>query len=751
MLLKKWGVILLAATLIGGGIFSQRYTPATAQETDPHSFISVDRMLERLEALTQIQPFSGWRNSASSGEAEAIQFVETHLNDMTTLDDMNAQIEKQDFHVYVSTEIWESRLYLTVDDETTEVQADSPRGSRSNATNALRFDSDGEINDSDPNPLEIEGDIFVARTSADIARLRGRDLSETILFLDYSAFDTFTASDMGTINAIEVLSNQPRGIVLVTQFSDIAGESHGTGIADVNPFFELSDMPHVPMLYARIEDFEPADIHTWEALENIQAARLVIDVDVFSPGDSQNLILTIPGADSSHAIIFTAHIDSPNVPGALDDGSGSIILLELAQVLNDSAYQPPVDIVLVWMGGHEIGLFGSVNFVATHQDLIDRAIGVLSVDGLADPFNDLETRLSVAGWRFRGAQDTETTWDEILVGLANERSIELLTQNSTGPIVSDNSSFNPYNVPNANLGNWSLLDLGNYGDVHYSTHLHSPYDTIERARDNAVAFENMAHIALSTAINLDDESSYIRHAPEPDKRVVIIATHTESLYTSIGTLHNFAMSLAVFGYDVDLIPYGQNFTSDDLTDADMVIVMPPHDYPAQDTQVDQYDVEWTSEQADIIEGYVNDGGFLMIVNSFRRYGTFNEAHEINEDWSDLNILTERYGVTFMEQRPVGNIAPATSTPLFDNIEGLEFGNDSAVLFSLDNARGISMLTDTSGLSLMAGLEHGDNGGLILVLGDFGMLRSQSEGQGATPTNLRFWLNLIQFAAIHAEQ
>jgi hypothetical protein len=43
---------------------------------------------------------------------------------------------------------------------------------------------------------------------------------------------------------------------------------------------------------------------------------------MFSRRHSQgNLVARIPGLDRSRAAILGAHIDSPNSPGALDDGS----------------------------------------------------------------------------------------------------------------------------------------------------------------------------------------------------------------------------------------------------------------------------------------------------------------------------------------------------------------------------------------------------------------------------------------------
>jgi hypothetical protein len=90
--------------------------PPTAVVPDiPYDLISEECILAYLEDLTSIQPYSGWRNSASSGEAEALDYVQSKLDEFSNLQQMDMELERQSFPVYMSTEIWDSRLLLTVD------------------------------------------------------------------------------------------------------------------------------------------------------------------------------------------------------------------------------------------------------------------------------------------------------------------------------------------------------------------------------------------------------------------------------------------------------------------------------------------------------------------------------------------------------------------------------------------------------------------------------------------------------------
>ena len=120
--------------------------------------------------------------------------------------------------------------------------------------------------------------------------------------------------------------------------------------------------PPIPVLVARIGDMASAGVTTIADLSTITRAELVWDADITSPGQSENLIARIPGSDPTRAAILSAHLDSPNSPGALDNGSGSAALLEVARVLDRSRTVPPVDVVLVWFGCHEKGVFGSGHF-----------------------------------------------------------------------------------------------------------------------------------------------------------------------------------------------------------------------------------------------------------------------------------------------------------------------------------------------------------------------------------------------------
>jgi hypothetical protein len=206
------------------------------------------------------------------------------------------------------------------------------------------------------------------------------------------------------------------------------------------------------------------------------------------------------------------------------------------------------------------------------------------------------------------------------------------------------------------------------------------------------------------------------------------------LFTDLGTI------LAWEGLDLDLVPYGRVLTATELEDAKMVVVLPPHDYPSELSDVALYDEAWSVPEADVLTDYVDNGGLLVLTDSAARLGPFGRPRESNEDWSDINLVALEFGIDF--SAPIaGSEAEVTGTHelvngvdilaiLSDNTIGLAAGDDAQVLATVD------------GTPVVVLSEHGDSGGEVVALGDIGMLISQ----GGQPSNFRFWQNLARYAA-----
>ncbi len=79
-----------------------------------------------------------------------------------------------------------------------------------------------------------------------------------------------------------------------------------------------------------------------------------------------NVLARLKGTNSSKAVMLAAHYDSvPTGPGASDDGSGTVTLLETARALKAG---PPLrnDVIFLFTDGEELGLLGAKAFVDEH-------------------------------------------------------------------------------------------------------------------------------------------------------------------------------------------------------------------------------------------------------------------------------------------------------------------------------------------------------------------------------------------------
>jgi hypothetical protein len=700
-------------------------------EIDALSLISQESLYAFLEDLTSIQPYSGWRNSATTGEAEALDYVADTLGGYAHLQALGLELERQSFHVFLATELWDTRLYVTTGGTETEVPADAPRGHRHDVYQALRFDSDGVLNDAARNPVEVVGEVVLIRSPEEIDVRVEIDLAGKIVFLDYATIDRATSSPGEDTRIVTRLINRgAAGLVLVTQFSAAPEESHGAYVGDGFALESVATKAVIPTLYVRLEDLAPAGISGWDDLAQIETARLIWDSDVFAPGTSGNLVARIPGADASRAMILGAHIDSPNSPGALDNGVGSVVLLEVARVLNVARIQPAVDLYLVWFGSEELWLYGSQHFVNTHQELLDRTVAVYEMDSFIIAMPD--DFLQLAGWSHSRFGDDRLTFVRYLVEKATARNIDIDEIDDYQGIGGDSYVFNGF-VPVAGIG---------FGSAN-SAYAHSPYDTVEIVYEMGDLLEQVTAVALIAALETGKDLPVLRVTPPPVRRALIVATHTEALAMTGTTLIELDRALAWEGFDVDVIPYGQAVTPDGLAEADLVIVLPVIDYPGPDGDVTVYDEAWREEEIAALVAYVERGGLLVLTNSAHRIQLFGIAFDNNEDWPDLNPLAERFGILFEE----GTLASANARgqgehPLLERQSSLTLIDDNAIPFTM---RAGETLATVRGTPVVGLVDVGAAGGQVLVLADVGILGFAGPEESTGRDNFNFLRNLARYA------
>ncbi|KAJ7240504.1 Zn-dependent exopeptidase [Mycena rebaudengoi] len=165
-----------------------------------------------------------------------------------------------------------------------------------------------------------------------------------------------------------------------------------------------------------------------------------------------SIIAKIPGTDATGPVtVIGAHMDSINLssptngraPGADDDGTGSVNLIEIFRVLNENNFQPSTPVEFHWYSGEEGGLLGS-QAVATAYDkagVTVKAMLELDMTGYVKPGTTpiigLITDFTDAGL---------TTWLNTLIPLHSNITV---TRDKCGYACSDHASWFEFSHPTA--------------------------------------------------------------------------------------------------------------------------------------------------------------------------------------------------------------------------------------------------------------------------------------------------------------
>lgn len=709
--------------------------PPTVTYPDvPYELISQENIFAYLEDLISIQPYSGFRNTGSSGEADALNYVEGKLSEFSNLQSRGLELERQSYKVFASVEFWETKLHLTLQGQEVEVPVNGLRGSRYDPQLARSMDSDGVLNDADRNPIVASGTLLVVHDTETFNALTEMDIKDRILFLDYAIVDTVVNEgyQANGERLMKLINQGLDGVVLVTHYSNKDGESRGTFVGDGGVFQYYEHIARIPIVYTRMEDLEPAGIKSWDDLERVESARVTWDVDVFIPGTSGNLITRIPGMDSSKAVILTAHVDSPNSPGVFDDGSGSAILLEVARVLNVSQLQPAVDLYLVWFGGHELMTYGSAHFVATHQELLDRTLAMMGIDGVGYALDGKQYKIGASFTPYGHFGSELAPWPDFLIKIMQSYELSPRKQIEYG-MIADNSNFDAFNVPNLSLDYFSVEDFNMRGSayIHYASHWHDPYETVDVARQASETFMGMAKIALAAALETGRLPGDLRVTPLPQRRALFVASHTEMDTIASGMLRDLGMALAWEGFDVDLIPYAQAIKQADLENVGIVVLLPTVDYPGPNFET------WSEAEFALLTEYVKQGGFMVVTNTSYSLAQARHLEDVNEDMTDFNAMLKPMGIEF----GYGNLGGGVVRLTVDHPLSVD-----ATYLTAANAGHQVPMTQTGGVELASGIiglvDYGDKGGQALVVADIGLLRDNGDGA----KNLNFVKNIARYAS-----
>jgi hypothetical protein len=113
----------------------------------------------------------------------------------------------------------------------------------------------------------------------------------------------------------------------------------------------------------------------------------------YGAGTVENILARLKGSNSTGAVLLMAHYDSvAPAPGATDDGSGVVTVLETLRALRNGT-APRNDVVIVFTDGEELGTVGVQGFVDEHPWAKEISVALnLDAGGSCGPASISETK-----------------------------------------------------------------------------------------------------------------------------------------------------------------------------------------------------------------------------------------------------------------------------------------------------------------------------------------------------------------------
>ncbi len=199
---------------------------------------------------------------------------------------------------------------------------------------------------------------------------------------------------------------------------------------------------------------------------------------------TQNVVGYIPGnADTTKYIVIGSHYDhlgyggrnstsrTPHLhkihPGADDNASGTVMIMNLAKTLSQS--KPPISLIFVAFGAEEAGLIGARNFVSSPPVTLNNILAMLNFDMVGRMENNTV---------YIGGVGTSPLFQSIIDTLKTSISV-VTSQSGSGP--SDHSAFYNSKIP----------------VLYFNTGIHTDYHTPDDTYDK-INFEGMEQLLTYT-------------------------------------------------------------------------------------------------------------------------------------------------------------------------------------------------------------------------------------------------------------
>jgi Zn-dependent M28 family amino/carboxypeptidase len=348
---------VLASLVLVGGLAGATSAPAATpvDTTSLEQAVTVDGILEHLVALQAIADANGGtRASGTPGYEASVDYVVSQL-EAAGYDPIVQEFEFP-FFQELSPGVLER---LSPDPETYTPVTDF---------NTMEFSGSGDVT----GVLQATNDIVIPPTTEPSSTSGCEDA-------DFAGFTGDIALiQRGTCTFAEKVANAiEAGAEAVIIFNE--GQAGRTEAIDAT----LGEPVDIPVVFVSFE----VGAELYDLLQSGPVTMRVMTSTFSETRTTWNVIAELEGERDDRTVVVGAHLDSVLAgPGINDNGSGSAMILEIAQEMMELGIEPTNTVRFIWFGAEESGLLGSEYYVSQLSKEEQKNIAVmLNFDMVASP------------------------------------------------------------------------------------------------------------------------------------------------------------------------------------------------------------------------------------------------------------------------------------------------------------------------------------------------------------------------------
>ena len=178
-------------------------------------------------------------------------------------------------------------------------------------------------------------------------------------------FSAFTAGHVALIQrggcnfGVKVLNAKAAGASGVVIFNE---GNPGRTALQIGSMVDANNNAFIPTIPVGFTTFAIGqDLYTQYQAGSAPTVSLSVPAIVKPNTDDYNVIAESKGGDKNHVLAVDAHLDAIYGAGILDNGTGSVAILDIAQQMKNVT--PTNKLRFIWFGGEELGLLGSGFYV----------------------------------------------------------------------------------------------------------------------------------------------------------------------------------------------------------------------------------------------------------------------------------------------------------------------------------------------------------------------------------------------------